>query len=337
MTEPTPCEKCGRHYRPLRRGYCHRCDMRRRARHGYQCSFVDATAARDHVAALRAAGIGLRRLSALSGVSRSALSCLVNGRSERGSSPSRRLGATTAAAILAVDIPEAPHDQVAGGQHVDAIGTVRRMQSLVAYGYPRYYLADRLGIAPGNATALFDPATLRVTAATARKVAALFAELEATPGPSQRAKNDGARRGWEPPLAWDEREINHFMPTTEPAEHSASEPTVLERYAELRFLGYSDEQIADREGIAVASLHVRLTKARAALASAITASATPTPAPPGCSIPGCTAPAATGGLCDECHDDLTCPRCGDRNDNGEGFDGYCGNCADQLETAGHWD
>ena len=56
-----------------------------------------------------------------------------------------------------------------------------------------------------------------------------------------------------------------------------------------------------------------------------------------CGLTGCTAPAAAGGLCDECHDDLICPRCGDRNDNGEGFDGYCGNCADQLETAGHWD
>lgn len=167
-----------------------------------------AAAARDHVAALRAAGIGLRRLSALSGVSRSALSCLVNGRSERGSGPSWRLGATTAA--------------------------------------------------------------------TARKVATLFAELEATPGPSQRAKNDGARRGWEPPVAWDERDINHFTPTTESTGHSAAEPTVLERYAELRFLGYSDQQIADREGIAVASLHVRLTRARVALASGTTMSATHT-------------------------------------------------------------
>ncbi len=337
MPEPTPCEKCGRHYRPLRRGYCHRCDMRRRARHGYQCSFVDAAAARDHVAVLRAAGIGLRRLSALSGVSRSALSCLVNGRSERGSGPSRRLSATTAAAILAVDVPEAPHDQVAAGQLVDAIGTVRRMQSLVAYGYPRRYLADRLGIAAGNATALFDPATLRVTAATARKVAMLFAELEATPGPSQRARNDGLRNGWELPMAWDERELDHFTVATGPVPQAAPEPNPIERYAELRFLGYSDEQIAARDGIEVKSLHIRLTRARRELACLQPPAVAAAPQRPACSITGCDDPAADGGLCDQCRDDLICPRCADRNDTGDGFDGYCGNCADQLENAGRWD
>lgn len=42
MPQAKPCEKCGRDYYPLRRGYCHRCDMQRRARYGYQCSFVDA-------------------------------------------------------------------------------------------------------------------------------------------------------------------------------------------------------------------------------------------------------------------------------------------------------
>jgi len=309
--------------------------MRRRARHGYQCSFVDAAPARDHVAALRAAGIGLRRLADLSGVSRSALSCLVNGRPERGSAPNKRVAAQTAAAVLAVEIPEVGHDQVADGQLVDAIGTVRRLQSLVAYGYPRYYLAGRLGIAPGNATALFDAATLRVTAATARKVAALFAELEATPGPSQRAKNDGLRNGWELPLAWDETELDHFTVATAPSPQAAPEPNPIERYAELRFLGYSDQQIAARDGIEVSSLHVRLTRARRELVRP-QATAVPAQQRPACSITGCDNP-ATGGLCDDCRDDLICPRCGGRNDNGDGFDGYCGNCADQLENAGRWD
>ena len=104
MPQAKPCEKCGRDYYPLRRGYCHRCDMQRRARYGYQCSFVDAAPVRQHVAALGAAGIGLRRLAQLSGVSRSALTCLVNGRSERGSGPNKRVSAATAQAILAIEV-----------------------------------------------------------------------------------------------------------------------------------------------------------------------------------------------------------------------------------------
>jgi hypothetical protein len=55
-----------------------------------------------------------------------------------------------------------------------------------------------------------------------------------------------------------------------------------------------------------------------------------------CGVSGCYEPATEGGLCEECHDDLVCPSCGERNDNGEGFDGYCGNCADRLENEGHW-
>lgn len=41
---------------------------------------------------------------------------------------------------------------------------------------------------------------------------------------------------------------------------------------------------------------------------------------------------------DDDWDDLSCdtPACDGRLDDGEGYDGYCGNCADQLEAAGHW-
>ena len=40
-----------------------------------------------------------------------------------------------------------------------------------------------------------------------------------------------------------------------------------------------------------------------------------------------------------CHSCRTCAAegCDERNDDGEGYDGYCGNCADRLEAEGHWD
>lgn len=32
----------------------------------------------------------------------------------------------------------------------------------------------------------------------------------------------------------------------------------------------------------------------------------------------------------------SCPRCGGSTDDGEGYDGYCGSCADTLEHKGAW-
>ena len=158
-----------------------------------------------------------------------------------------------------------PHHGVAGGKLVDAIGTVRRAQALVAFGYPRSYIASRLCISPANATRLFDPATLRFVAATARRMEALFVELQATPGPSQRARNDGIRNGWDVPLAWDDDELDQFTAVLdEPravVEQAAGDVSFDELYRELRYLGYSDSDIARREGIQLDSLHQRLRRA----------------------------------------------------------------------------
>jgi hypothetical protein len=113
---------------------------------------------------------------------------------------------------------------------------------------------------PSNATHLFDATTLRVLAVTARKVEALFNELQTIPGPSQRARNDGARNGWEVPLAWDDTDLDHFAVDFNPPEPQPVDAPLRfeELYAELRYLGYSDQEIARREGIEVESLHQRL-------------------------------------------------------------------------------
>lgn len=57
-----------------------------------------------------------------------------------------------------------------------------------------------------------------------------------------------------------------------------------------------------------------------------------------CSEPGCDEPAHEAGLCEDCHDDVICAAedCEERNDDGEGFDGLCGNCADRAERQGKW-
>jgi hypothetical protein len=48
----------------------------------------------------------------------------------------------------------------------------------------------------------------RVHRGTAGQVARVYDELAMTPGPSTRARDAAARRGWVPPLAWDDDEID---------------------------------------------------------------------------------------------------------------------------------
>lgn len=40
-------------------------------------------------------------------------------------------------------------------------------------------------------------------------------------------------------------------------------------------------------------------------------------------------------VCDDCREDM-CDECGGSLADGEGYDGYCGECADTFEMQGRW-
>lgn len=249
------CSKgCGR--RASRRGLCSSHYNTRRERdiaYGrWEPVYVDAEPARRHVLALRAAGMGRRRLAELSGVSDSVISVLVNGRPERGTGPSKRITASNAAAILAVPVPDTRH--LAAGARVDITGTTRRLQALVAIGWPQGALCHQLGILPTNGTRLFMPRRGGglVLARTATAVAGLYDRLSLTTGPSQPARLRARRRGWAPPLAWDDDTIDNPNATPDLGERATV--TWVERYQELRDLGLSQDEIARRMGIERESL-----------------------------------------------------------------------------------
>ena len=126
---------------------------------------------------------------------------------------------------------------------VDSTGTARRLQALVALGYSQTYLWDRLtgDSKRQNCHHLLTQARPTVTAKTARKVAELYDELSMTPGPSDRSRRKAAYYGWAPPLAWDEDEIDN--PEAHPDKGEQVKPKFVERYTELRELGYSDFDI----------------------------------------------------------------------------------------------
>lgn len=173
--------------------------------------YVDAHPVREHVRALQEFGLGWKRIAALAGVSVNVVDKLLYGAPERGMGPSKRVRPETAAKLLTVR-PDPAH--LAGAVDVDATGTRRRLQALVAGGWPQARLAVRLGLTPSNFGATLQRE--RVLASTARAVHALYDELwRADPREHgvdnqaySRARNHARSRQWAPAGAWDDDTID---------------------------------------------------------------------------------------------------------------------------------
>ena len=177
--------------------------------------YLDAGPVREHIATLRAAGIGVERMAHLAGLSVSHIRELAE-HSRGDTRKARRVRPDTATRILGIgmnDASRAPHSRV------DATGTRRRLQALIAIGWPGELLAAQLG---RRASSLHRSMTCEsVTACTARDVAILYARLENARPPratsEQRAAADAAQahaaaHGWLPPLAWNDIDTDPTPP-----------------------------------------------------------------------------------------------------------------------------
>lgn len=172
-------------------------------------AYVDATPVRDHVHHLQARGMGWKRIADAANLERSVVWKLLYGDPTRGQTPTKRVMPKTRDALLAVNLDLAP------GLTIDGTGTRRRLQALVTLGWSISELGRRLDTLPSNlATTIHGHK--EVTVATAAKVTALYDQLwDVTPPPSgrhgsvpARARAYAARKGWAPPLAWDDETID---------------------------------------------------------------------------------------------------------------------------------
>jgi plasmid maintenance system antidote protein VapI len=186
----------------------------RRRQHMYgHPSYVDATPARAHILALMAAGMGLKRIVAVSDISQGLLWKLIYGkyRPDGTRNPSKRVRSVTEQTILAITL------DLAGGAKVDSVGTTRRIQALVAIGWSQSKIAARLGVNPANFLGLAHGRT-GVTTARAKAIADLYDELWNTTPPRAghrdkiayaRSVRYAALAGWSVPMAWDEDTIDN--------------------------------------------------------------------------------------------------------------------------------
>lgn len=250
-------EGCGKRARS--RGRCHSHYQqfldRQHAYGRFESAYVDAEPVRAHLSALNAAGLGGRRVEELSGVRRNTVRYLLSGRPERGTGPSSKVLRSTAERILSIPVPASAHLAAAPGRPVPAVGSRRRLQALVAAGWPLYVLAERAGLGRSTATSIANPASRAARdsclASAARSIAALFDELSMQPGPSPYARARGRREGWALPLEWDEDEIDNpdATPTVDHWTPASATAERREQVIELTRRKLTTAQIAERLGV----------------------------------------------------------------------------------------
>lgn len=228
--------------------------------------YVPVDDAREHLAALMAAGLRLEHVVKLTGVSRTAINHIADPTTER-------IETVVAAAVLEAEIPARPSDVTADTALVPIIGAARRIQALIAYGYTRNYLAGELGMDPSQHTmaSLVGRPKKRGTASMGRFIIArrdrqikeLFDRLQLAPGPSDRARAHGRRRNWALPFEWDEDSIDRpdAVPVRAAWNHSSTWSENRVQVHRLVSRGLDNQQVADRLGLAKRSVE-RLRKAR---------------------------------------------------------------------------
>lgn len=222
---------------------------------------VDAEPIKQHLHKLRAAGVGKRTIASQAGVSQTVVDRLLGLNSDR---PAERIRPETASRLLGVSTT-----QLANGAYIDAIGTTRRLQALVAIGHSQTSLAERVGWTLANLNVLVLGRRDSVTVATAQLIAQLYDELSMTPGTNARARSLAQGRNWAPPLAWDDDKIDdpgarpHGRDTSARWLHKSRDMAALvEDFSDMRNAGATFASAASRLGMSEQALERALYRAR---------------------------------------------------------------------------
>jgi hypothetical protein len=237
--------------------------------------FVDAEPARVHLRYLSQHGIGFRAVAEHVGTSRSTIERIAGiGAGKR--RPSRAVTRHTAAAILAI---QPGIDTARDGAFVDPAGSTRRLQALVALGFPGRFLAARLGADPKWLPIYRIPEHVR--AVSARAIRDLYDELsmrspaefpEIDLRGSTRARNHARALGWPRPLELDDDLIDDPSATAQRVERveergrTVTDDEIEDAMWIIRTTGadmsheHERAVVADRLGVAIHRLEYILAK-----------------------------------------------------------------------------
>jgi hypothetical protein len=150
---------------------------------------VDASEARAHILSLRRT-MGWTRIAAATGCSACHLRYIVDGRTTV-------INRVTHERILAT--PPAP--EVTGGLYIDATGTRRRVQALMAQGHPQYAIAIAANTTQ-HRISVISLGAARVRQKVADKIAEAYEQLAGLEGTSARARTLATQNQWPDSAYW---------------------------------------------------------------------------------------------------------------------------------------
>lgn len=141
-------------------------------------------------------------------------------------------------------------------------GTSRRLQALAVLGWSCQLLAPRLGSSAQLMERYRTGRHPRIRQETATKIARLYDELYATPGPCQVTRDRAARAGWVRPLLWDDDTIDD--PNAKPVEDTPVRVSRVDfgEIDHLRSDRLSMEEIAQRLRVKVETIEKAAARAR---------------------------------------------------------------------------
>lgn len=186
---------------PVKDGTRYARRRREAIRTGTWQGLVPVEVVREHLDTLRARGLSLRAIAAAAGIPESTLQPILHP-PHASKAGYRHVHGPTAAALLRVQPGDAPDWAC-----VFVVGSRRRVEALMWRGWSGVYLGQRLGMTHQAVYSIRTRAD-RITAFNARRIAALFDELETKDGPSAHTRTRALRAGYAPPAAWDEDTID---------------------------------------------------------------------------------------------------------------------------------
>lgn len=209
-----PCDPCKAAATEYHRAYYHEA-----RKHVDGVPHIDARRVVRHVRELQRRGMGAKRIAAHAGVTLQTVQSVGTRRHGVRPETARRLLAVT------FDPGWRPAEPVA-----------RRVRALAAIGWPARDVAARAGVSIAVVADLTAGRSTRVESRSDDSLRAVYEALSMTPGPSERLRKVAARKGWVPPLAWDDID-------TDPAPAVTDERvTVIE---EAEFLSSSGVGLAE--------------------------------------------------------------------------------------------
>ena len=195
----------------------------RRDRDAGRRRYIDAAPVQARLRSLLDTGVPLRTLGRVTGLSATTVSTIVDGTQQH-------VQRATAARVRHLTLTSL-YASVSSG-HVPRVGAARRVQALLALGWPHHELGAA-GIA-NSAQIIGAPGEL-ITVQRWRQVRDVYDALSMTRGPSPRTRARAARLGYAPPLAWDEDTLDDPNATPQhagPALHGGQE--MVDRVAVAR-------------------------------------------------------------------------------------------------------